>query len=90
MKVRFYALNTTTAEVDHVGTLTDGQLVADPPDSIALRNIQAEPVRVYLMDAKPDELEYILIDPTTQPEAFLKACHKDYNGSYFWAGEVED
>jgi hypothetical protein len=87
MTVTFFQLNTTTAETESVGTLTliDGQLVAEPPDAIALMNILAEPLEIYHTDRPRTK-----IDHTKHPEAFLKALPTVYRGTYFWAKPVED
>jgi len=65
--------------------LRDGRIVAEPPDSIALTNILAQPLCVYRETGPPR-----LIAHQAEPEAFLKALHSVYHGSYFWAETVED
>lgn len=84
-RVRFFGL-TRDATVEVIGDvlLKDGQIITDPPDRLALRNILAEPVWL------PDGDGWRFIYPDTQPEEFLAALPKECNGSYFWAEAVED
>ena len=88
MKVRFFSRNTTTGEVDDDGTITlkDGQLIADPADSISLKNILAEEIWVHQLNGEPP----LKFNADHHPEEFLKACPKQYgHGSYFWCSKVE-
>jgi|GEM_PF-7039480 len=65
-----------------IGTIrmTEGRLVADPPDAPALRMALDEPVRRY-----EDDGQVVLLDAKLHPEAFLEALPKQYHGTYLWA-----
>ena len=84
MKVRFYRQRPTGSEEIGAIVLREGILVAEPPDSIALNNVLAEPVWL------PEGDGWRFIYPAIQPEEFLKALPIEYHGTYFWAGKVED
>jgi hypothetical protein len=89
MKVRFFSRNTTTGGVDDDGTITlkGGQLIADPPDSISLKNILAEDVWVHQLNGEPP----IIFNSIHHPKEFLQGLPKQYgHGSYFWCSKVED
>jgi hypothetical protein len=85
MTVKFFRLRKDGPEAIGTITMKDGVLVADPADAQALRGILAKPLEVYQEDGpvKP-------IDPTAEPEAFLKGCLETFRGSYFWCKQVED
>ncbi len=85
MHVRFYEQRPDGPEEVGALVLRDGRLVAEPPDSISLNNVLAEPVRVD-QGSKPP----LWFDPVRQPQEFLRALPTAYHGTYFWAGKVED
>ena len=84
MTVRFYRQRTSGPEEIGALVLRGGRIVAEPPDSVALKNVLDEPVWL------PEGDGWWFIYPDTQPEEFLQALPMQYHGSYFWARQVED
>jgi hypothetical protein len=84
MTVHFYRQRPDGPEAVGVIELVDGRLIAEPPDSIALTNVLAEPVWL------PEGDGWRFIYPDTQPEEFLKALPTMYHGSYFWASSEKE
>jgi hypothetical protein len=84
MKVRIFEQQPTGSKEIGVLVLREGIIMPEPPDSIPLNNMLAEPAMLLQGN------ERVYIDPKSQPEAFLKALSKLYHGTHFFAGEVED
>jgi hypothetical protein len=87
MTVRFFRLREDGPEVIGTITLQDGVLVADPPDSVALRNVLSDEVWIYPMTDDPP----LKLNAIDHPKEFLEGLPKQYgHGSYFWAVAVEN
>jgi hypothetical protein len=90
-RIRFFALRTSRpgGGVETVGDLVlrDGRIVADPPDSISLRNVLADEVWVHGRGEDPP----LKLNATDHPKEFFEHLPKEFgHGTYFWAEPVED
>jgi hypothetical protein len=81
----YYRDDHALTQVEGTITMKDGVLVANPADSVALRNVLQSDVRVYRAD---DAVE--ILKAALHPAEFLKALPQQYHGSYFWCKQVED
>lgn len=78
-----YGLGEKTAQPSLLGyVLYDGhQISTDPPDAPGFQFILTRPVRVA-----PGER----VSPNENPDEWLRALPQAYQGSYFWAGPIEE
>lgn len=85
MTIRFYELTRDGTAIVGDIRLEGDRLIADPGNRAALVNLLAEPLEVY-----QEHAERTVIDPQTQPEAFLKGCLETFRGTYFWCREIPE
>lgn len=84
MKVRFYKLTEKGARCIGAIHFQNGKLIPRPASSIALKNVLADTVEVYVNG------QMHVYTAADEPELFFKSLPRAYHGSYFYAGKVEE
>lgn len=85
MIVTFYCLEDGKTVTLGTISMKEGQLVASPPDEVALRNVLNDVVRVDRGSDPP-----LILNAIDHPTEFLEHLPKEYHGSYFWAKAIPD
>ena len=65
--------------------LRDGQIILNPPNQSELLYMIEYPHEDF--DAATGDRR--LIDPQTEPAAFLDSCLRTFHGSYFWCKKLQ-
>jgi hypothetical protein len=84
MIVQFYQLKEKGPEIIGTIALKNGILVAAPADSVPLRNVLRDVVRVEQGPGEPP----LKLNAQQHPDAFLAALPKAYVGTYFWCRAI--